>query len=90
MKTKKRGKVITTLKPGLCISRKGSQAHVCDHIFELSRLHRHVIVMVASIDCSQEIFAVDIITALKSSLKHSRKHVLRSLQLFGDQAQKIE
>ena len=42
--------------------------------------------MVTSFDISQEIFSVYMLTALKSSLKHRRKHVLRSLQLYGDQA----
>ena len=41
--------------------------------------------MVASIDRSQEIFANDIMRALKSSLKHRSKHVLGSLRLYGDQ-----
>ena len=31
-------------------------------------------------------FSTDILTALKSSLKHHCKHVLRALQLYGDQA----
>ena len=38
------------------------------------------------IDLSQKIFAIDMLRALKSSLKHRRKHILRSLQLYGDQA----
>ena len=42
--------------------------------------------MVTSFDISHEIFLIDMLTALKSSLKHRRKHVLRSLQLYGDQA----
>ena len=42
--------------------------------------------MVTRFDISQEIFSIDMLTALKSSLKHRRKHVLRSLQLYGDQA----
>ena len=42
--------------------------------------------MVTSFDISREIFSIDMLTALKSSLKHRRKHVLRSLQLYGDQA----
>ena len=42
--------------------------------------------MITMIDVSQEIFAMDILTALKSSLKRQRKHVLRLLQLCGDQA----
>ena len=40
--------------------------------------------MVTSIDISQEIFSIDVLRALKSSLKHRRKHVLRPLQLDGD------
>ena len=40
-----------------------------------------------NIDLSQEIFAIDMLRALKSSLKHRRKHVLRSSQLYGDQVQ---
>ena len=42
--------------------------------------------MVISSDISQEIFSIDMLTALKSSLKHRRKHVLRSFRLYGDQA----
>ena len=42
--------------------------------------------MVTSFDISQEITLIDMLTALKSSLKHRRKHVLRSLQLYRDQA----
>ena len=37
--------------------------------------------MIVNIDLSQEIFAIDMLRALKSSLKHRRKHVL-----YGDQA----
>ena len=47
----------------------------------------HVVVMIANIHLSQEIFAIDMVRALKFSLKHCRKHVLRPLQLYGDQAQ---
>ena len=42
--------------------------------------------MVASCDISQEIFSIDMLRALESSLKHRRKHVLCPLQLYGDQA----
>ena len=45
-----------------------------------------MVVMIVSIDLSQETFAIDMLRALKSSLKHRRKHVLRPLQLYGDQA----
>ena len=43
-------------------------------------------VLIAGIHISQELFAIDMLTALKSSLKHDRKHVLRLLQLYEDQA----
>ena len=34
----------------------------------------------------QKINAIDMLIALKSSLEHCRKHVLRLLRLYGDQA----
>ena len=40
-----------------------------------------------SIHNSQEIFAIDVLTALKSNLEQGRKHVLGLLRLYGDQAQ---
>ena len=45
-----------------------------------------MVVMITGIDLSQEIFAIDMLRILKSSLKHRPKHVLRSLQLYEDQA----
>ena len=42
--------------------------------------------MVTSFDISQEIFLIDMLKALKSSLKHRRKHVLRSFRLYGNHA----
>ena len=42
--------------------------------------------MIAGIHTSQEIFAIDMLTALKPSLEDDRKHVLRLLRLYGDQA----
>ena len=45
--------------------------------------------MVTNFDISQEIFSVDMLAALKSSLKRRRKHVLRSFRLCGDQALKL-
>ena len=36
-----------------------------------------VVEMTTSFDISQELFSIDILTALKYSLKHRRKHVLR-------------
>ena len=63
--------------------------------FKFSRLRRHlkafnvclglhIVVMIAVIYISQEIFVSDVLTALKSYLKPSRKYDLRSLQLYGD------
>ena len=46
--------------------------------------------MIVNFDLSQEIFAVDMLRASKSSLKHRRKHVLRPLQLYGDQALNVD
>ena len=42
--------------------------------------------MIVNIDLLQEIFAIDMLRALKSSLKHRCKYVLRPLQLYGGQA----
>ena len=66
---------------------QGSQAHVCNHVFRAIQvwLGRYIVVMVSSIDLSLAIVAIDILTALISSLKHGRKHVPRLLRLYGDQ-----
>ena len=42
--------------------------------------------MIVGIYILQEIFAIDVLIALKFSLEYHRKHVLRLLQLYGDQA----
>ena len=42
--------------------------------------------MITGIHISQEIFAIDVLTALKSSLEQRRHHVLRLLRLYEDQA----
>ena len=52
--------------------------HVC--------LGLHIVVIIASIHILQEIFAIDMLTVSKPSLEHDRKHVLRLLRLYGDQA----
>ena len=41
--------------------------------------------MITGIDLPQEVFAVNVLRTLISSLKHRRIYVLRSLQLYGDQ-----
>ena len=43
-----------------------------------------MVVMIAGIHISQEIFTIDELTALKSSLEQHRKHVLRLLPLYED------
>ena len=42
--------------------------------------------MVTGIHISQELSAIDVLTTLKSFLEQCRGHVLRLLQLYGDQA----
>ena len=61
---------------------------VANTFFKLSkiRLGPHTVVEIAGIHILQEIFANDILTALKSSLKHDGKHVRLLLRLYGDQA----
>ena len=44
----------------------------------------HIVVMIAGIYISQEIFAIDMLTASKPSLEHDRKHTVRLLRLCGD------
>ena len=41
--------------------------------------------MVTGFYISQEIFLIDMFTALEPCLKHHHKHVSRPLQLYGDQ-----
>ena len=43
----------------------------------------YVVPMIAGIHISQEIFAINMLTALKPS--HDRKHVVQLLGLYGDQ-----
>ena len=45
--------------------------HVC--------LGLHIVVMIACIHISQEIFAIVMLTALKRSSEHDRKHVVQLL-----------
>ena len=42
--------------------------------------------MITGVYISQEMFANGVLTALKPSLEHDRKYVLRLLRLYGDQA----
>ena len=78
-----------TLKPGLHISRKDRKQLFGNMFFWLSTYGLVSIslkLMITSIDVSQKIVTMNILKALKSSLKHYRKQVLRLLQLYGDQA----
>ena len=47
-----------------------------------------IVVMIAGIHISQEIFAIGMLTGLKPSLEHDHKHGLRLSRLYsdGDQA----
>ena len=54
-----------------------SAFHVCFALY--------VVPMIAGIHISQEIFAIDMLTALKPSQEHDRKHVVQLLGLYGDQ-----
>ena len=77
----------TRLKPGLHISRKDHK-HLAMNMYLscTDMVDLYIVVMVTSFDISQEIFSSDMLTALKSSLKHRRKHVLRSFRQHRDQA----
>ena len=62
---------------------------VANMYFKLYRygLDSKSLLTVTSFDISKEIFSIDMLTAaLKSSLKHRRKHILGSFRLYGDQA----
>ena len=48
-----------------------------------------MVVMITGIHISQEIFVIDVLTALKSFLEQHQKHVLKLLQLYGDQALRV-
>ena len=67
--------------PGLLISRKDRNHMVANTFLKVLHvcLGLHIIVMIAGFHISQEIYAIDVLTALKSSLKQRRKHVLRSV-----------
>ena len=64
-------------------------AHDREHVYQAFEiwLGLHILAVMISIDASQEIFAINVLTALKSSLGHRRKHILRSLRPYGDQAE---
>ena len=51
----------------------------------ISLLCNHLSVHIAGIHILQEMFANDMLTALKPSLQHELKQVLRLLLLYGDQ-----
>ena len=76
----------SSLKPWLHIIRK-DRKHMFMNVQVFQALHvcldLNIVVMIASINISQEIFAIDMLTALKSSLEQDRKHVVRFLRLYG-------
>ena len=72
------------IKPGLHISRKDCKHFVPNAFLKLFN-GLYTVVMIAAIHISQEIFAIDVLTTLKSSLGQRRKHILRLLKLYGDQ-----
>ena len=65
------------VKPGLHISGKDRKHLVANRFLSFGL---HIVVMIAGIHISQEIFANDIFTVSKRSLEHDRKHVLRLLR----------
>ena len=67
---------------------KGSQAHVCKQVFKTFHvcLGLHIVVMITGIHISQGIFAIDMLTALKSCLEQDRNHFVQLSRLYGNQA----
>ena len=74
---------IIKVKPGLQIRCKDRK-----HIFKAFQvcLDPHIVVSDRSVHISQEIFANDLLTALKPPLEHDCKYVLQLLRPYGDQA----
>ena len=72
------------MKPGLHISRKDRKHMVANKFFKAFQvcLGLHMVVMIAGIHISHEIFANDIST---TSSENDCKHVLRLLRLYGDE-----
>ena len=69
-------------KPGLHISCEDRKHFFANMFFSYSDMARSpYVVIITSIHLLQEILATDILTALKSSLEHGHKSVLRLLQL---------
>ena len=68
----------SNLKPGLHISRK-DRKHMFDNMSFHVCLGLDIVVMIAGIHISQEIFAIDMLTDLKPSLEHDRRHVVQLL-----------
>ena len=69
----------SNLKPGLHMSRNDRKHMFANRFFKLStyvRLGLYIVVMIAGTHTSQEIFAIDMLTALKPSLEHNHKHVV--------------
>ena len=73
----------TSLNAGLLINRENRKHMVASTFF--SRMPwLHIIVMIAGIHISQEIFAIDVLTAIKPLWSIRQKHVVRLLRLYED------
>ena len=68
---------------------KSQGSDVCDHVFWVVQvwLGCYVVIIAASVDLSLEVFAIDIIIALKSFLKRHHKHILRWLRVYREVAE---
>ena len=66
------------LKPGLHKGHKGHKHVFSNMVFCFLKLFTYA-VMMETIHVSQEMFAIDVLRALKPSLEHDRKHVVQLL-----------
>ena len=74
-----------TVKPGLPITCKDRKHMFASMFFKLSAyVLVFIVVMIAGIHISQEMFAIDMLTALKPSFEHGGKHVLLLSRLYLD------
>ena len=80
-------------KPGLHISRKDRKHMPANTFLKLSSytLVFSLVVMIIGIHISQELFAIDMLTALKSSLEHDRSQACSVIvAMYGDRVLETE